>query len=419
MNIELFIAKKIYSNEQGEKRVSLPAIRIAMAGIALGLTVMILAVAIVLGFKQEIRNKVIGFGSHIQIANLDNNSSFESEPILLTDTLYQILDQNSNIKHIETYITKPGIMKTDTEFQGVVFKGTSEAYDWGFIRDHLVGGEIPEFYPDSLGGTLSNGNEVLISQYISDLMNLNVGDDFLSYFVGETVKLRKFKIKGIYKTNFVDFDKIFVFTNNPTLRKLNDWADDQVSGVELKVKDYAKLDQTTEELYYELQDLDSGGSGYYVRSIVDLYPQIFSWLDLLDINVWVILTLMVLVAGFTMVSGLLIIILERTNMIGILKSMGAANVSIRKIFLYICGFLIVRGLIWGNLIAVTICTLQYYFKFLKLDPEMYYLSSVPIAGNLLYLLLINVGTLIVTMLMLIGPSMIISRILPAKSIRFE
>ncbi|MGL4805413.1 MAG: ABC transporter permease [Bacteroidales bacterium] len=419
MNIELFIAKKIYSNEQGEKRVSLPAIRIAMAGIALGLTVMILAVAIVLGFKQEIRNKVIGFGSHIQIANLDNNSSFESEPILLTDTLYQILNQNSNIRHIESYITKPGIMKTDTEFQGVVFKGTSDAYDWDFIRDHLVEGEIPDFYPDSLGGALSNANEVLISQYISDLMNLNAGDDFLSYFVGETVKLRKFKIKGIYKTNFVDFDKIFVFTNNPTLRKLNDWSDDQVSGVELKVKDYAKLDQTTEDLYYELQDLDSGGSGYYVRSIVDLYPQIFSWLDLLDINVWVILTLMVLVSGFTMVSGLLIIILERTNMIGILKSMGAANVSIRKIFLYICGFLIVRGLMWGNLIAVSICVLQYYFKFLKLDPEMYYLSSVPIAGNLFYLLLINVGTLIVTMLMLIGPSMIISRIVPAKSIRFE
>lgn len=419
MNIELFIAKKIYSSEQGEKRVSLPAIRIAMAGIALGLTVMILAVAIVLGFKQEIRNKVIGFGSHIQIANLDNNSSFESEPILLTDTLYQILDANKNIVHVETYITKPGIMKTDTEFQGVVFKGTGENYDWDFLKEHLVKGDVPNYYPDSLGGGLNDRNEVLISQYISDIINLSVGDDFLSYFVGETVKLRKFKIKGIYKTNFIDFDKIFVFTNNPTLRKLNDWAEDQVSGVELKVKDYSKLEQTTEDLYYELQVLDSGGSGYYVRSIVDLYPQIFSWLDLLDINVWVILSLMVLVAGFTMVSGLLIIILERTNMIGILKSMGAANVSIRKIFLYICGFLVIRGLVWGNIIAVTICALQYYFKFLKLDPDMYYLASVPIAGNLLYLLLINIGTLIVTMLMLIGPSMIISRILPAKSIRFE
>lgn len=419
MNIELFIAKKIYSSEQGEKRVSLPAIRIAMAGIALGLTVMILAVAIVLGFKQEIRNKVIGFGSHIQIANLDNNSSFESEPILLTDTLYQILDANKNVVHVETYITKPGIMKTDTEFQGVVFKGTGENYDWDFLKEHLVKGDVPNYYSDSLGGGLNDRNEVLISQYISDIMNLSVGDDFLSYFVGETVKLRKFKIKGIYKTNFIDFDKIFVFTNNPTLRKLNDWAEDQVSGVELKVKDYSKLEQTTEDLYYELQVLDSGGSGYYVRSIVDLYPQIFSWLDLLDINVWVILSLMVLVAGFTMVSGLLIIILERTNMIGILKSMGAANVSIRKIFLYICGFLVIRGLVWGNIIAVTICALQYYFKFLKLDPDMYYLASVPIAGNLLYLLLINIGTLIVTMLMLIGPSMIISRILPAKSIRFE
>lgn len=419
MNLELFIARKIYANRQGEKSVSLPAVRIAVAGIALGLVVMMLAVSIVVGFKQEIRRKVIGFGSHIQITNLDNNSSFESAPIKVTDSLLQVLHSTPDISHIENYITKPGILKTDTEFQGVVYKGVGAGYDWSFIRENLVEGVIPEYFPDSLNGELSNAAQVLISRTLADLLNLKVGDSFMSYFVQDNVKARKFHISGIYQTNFVDFDKLFIFSNIPTLRKLNGWEEDQVSGVELMVKDYDQVEQITEDLYFKLENLDSGGMGYYVRSIRDLHPQIFSWLDLMDINVWVILFLMTLVAGFTMISGLLIIILERTNMIGILKSMGSPDISIRRVFLYVSAFLIGRGMLWGNLIGLLVCGLQYYFGIFKLDPTMYYLTAVPIAWNFWYFVLIDIGTLIVTMLMLLGPSLIISKISPARSIRFE
>lgn len=419
MNLELFIARKIYANRQGEKSVSLPAVRIAVAGIALGLVVMMLAVSIVVGFKQEIRRKVIGFGSHIQISNLDNNSSFESAPIKVTDSLMLVLHSTPEISHIESYITKPGILKTDTEFQGVVYKGVGEGYDWSFIREHLVDGAIPDFFPDSLNGSLANGTQVLISKTLADMLDLKTGDSFMSYFVQDNVKARKFHISGIYQTNFVDFDKLFIFSNIPTLRKLNGWDEDQVSGVELMVKDYDNVEKITEDLYFKLENLDSGSMGYYVRSIRDLHPQIFSWLDLMDINVWVILFLMTLVAGFTMISGLLIIILERTNMIGILKSMGSPDISIRKVFLYVSAFLIGRGMIWGNIIGLVVCGLQYYFGIFKLDPTMYYLTAVPIAWNFWYFLLIDIGTLFVTMLMLLGPSLIISKISPAKSIRFE
>lgn len=419
MNLELFIARKIYANRQGEKSVSLPAVRIAVAGIALGLVVMMLAVSIVVGFKQEIRGKVIGFGSHIQISNLDNNSSFESAPIRVTDSLMSELRATPEITHIENYITKPGIIKTDTDFQGVVYKGIDAAYDWTFIRESLVEGEIPEYFPDSLNGALANGTQVIISRTLADMLDLKVGQSFMSYFVQENIKARKFYVSGIYQTNFVDFDKLFIFSNLPTLRRLNEWEDDQVSGVEMIVKDYDRVEKITEDLYYRLETLDSGGTGYYVRSIRDLHPQIFSWLDLMNINVWIILLLMTLVAGFTMISGLLIIILERTNMIGILKSMGSPDVSIRKVFLYVSAFLIGRGMIWGNVIGLTVCGLQYYFGIFKLDPTMYYLTAVPIAWNFWYFVLIDVGTLIVTMLMLLGPSLIISRISPAKSIRFE
>lgn len=419
MNLELFIARKIYANRQGEKSVSLPAVRIAVAGIALGLVVMMLAVSIVVGFKQEIRRKVIGFGSHIQISNLDNNSSFESAPIKVTDSLMLVLHSTPEISHIESYITKPGILKTDTEFQGVVYKGVGEGYDWSFIREHLVDGAIPDFFPDSLNGSLANGTQVLISKTLADMLDLKTGDSFMSYFVQDNVKARKFHISGIYQTNFVDFDKLFIFSNIPTLRKLNGWDEDQVSGVELMVKDYDNVEKITEDLYFKLENLDSGSMGYYVRSIRDLHPQIFSWLDLMDINVWVILFLMTLVAGFTMISGLLIIILERTNMIGVLKSMGSPDISIRKVFLYVSAFLIGRGMIWGNIIGLVVCGLQYYFGIFKLDPTMYYLTAVPIAWNFWYFLLIDIGTLFVTMLMLLGPSLIISKISPAKSIRFE
>lgn len=416
MRFELFIARKLFSKQQGEKQVSLPAVRIATIGIALGLAVMILSVAVVLGFKNEIRSKVVGFGSHIQITNLESNSSFEASPIGVDSLMMAKLLADPDVSHAERFATKPGILKSGDEFEGIVLKGVGAEYDWSFLNAHLVAGSTLDRRADS---TVSN-TDVLLSNYMAERMGLTCGDSFTAYFVQEQVRLRKYHVRGIYQTNFGEFDKLFVFADLQQVQRLNGWRSDQVTGVELMLHDFSRLESTTERLFYQMQrTTDIDGNDYYVRSIEELNPQIFSWLDLLDLNVWVILTLMVLVAGFTMISGLLIIILERTNTIGILKAMGADNRSIRRLFLYLSALLIGKGLLWGNLLGVGLALIQYYLQPMKLDPEMYYLTHVPIELNLLLLVALNTGTLLVTLLMLLGPSMIIARILPANSIRFE
>lgn len=414
MNLELFIARKIHFSDVGERKATPPAIRVAMIGIALGLAVMILSVAIVIGFKKEVRNKVIGFGSHIQITNFDNNSSYQTVPIAVTDSMLDALRTYKGIRQVETFATKPGILKTDTDFQGVVLKGVGSDYDWTFFRNNLKEGDI--FLLDSA----KRSSDVIISRYLSDLVGLKVGDSFLTYFVEEDVRARKFHITGIYETGFADYDKFFIFADILQVRRLNNWEADQVSGVELLVDDYDEVDKLSEELYFELADKqDRNGNTYYVRSIKELNPMIFSWLDVLDINVIVILALMLAVAGFTMISGLLIIILERTNMIGILKALGENNKSIRKIFLYVSFFLIGKGMIWGNAIGILLCLVQSFTHIVKLDSSVYYLDSVPIDLNITSVILLNIGTLCISMLMMLGPSYLIMRINPAKSIRFE
>lgn len=414
MNLELFIARKIHFSKQGERQATPPAIRIAMIGIALGLAVMILSVAIVIGFKKEVRNKVIGFGSHIQITNFDNNSSYQTMPIAVSDSFLVALKERSGIRHVETFATKPGILKTETDFQGIVLKGVDRQYDWSFFQKNLKEGEV--FQLDSA----KRSSDVIISRYLSDLVGLKVGDSFLTYFVEEDVRARKFHITGIYETGFADYDKLFVIADIRQVKRLNGWSDDQVSGVELLVDDYGQVDSLAENLYFELMDKqDREGNTYYVRSIKELNPMIFSWLEVLDINVVVILVLMLAVAGFTMISGLLIIILERTNMIGILKALGENNRSIRKIFLYVSFFLIGKGMLWGNVIGISLCLLQSYTHLIKLDSSIYYLDAVPVDLNVVSLALLNIGTLLVSMLMMIGPSYLITRISPAKSIRFE
>ncbi len=414
MNLELFIARKIHFTTEGERQATPPAIRIAMIGIALGLAVMILSVAIVVGFKKEVRNKVIGFGSHIQITNFDNNSSYQTEPIAVSDSMLQALARREGIRHVETFATKPGILKTDADFQGIVLKGVDRDYDWSFFQSNLKEGEI--FQLDSA----KSSSDVLISRYLSDLVGLKVGDSFLTYFVGDDVRARKFHITGIYETGFADYDKLFVLGDIRQVRRLNGWAADQVSGIELLVNDYDRLDPLSEALYFEMaEQQDREGNTYYTRSIKELNPMIFSWLDILDINVVVILVLMLAVAGFTMISGLLIIILERTNMIGILKALGENNRSIRKVFLYVSFFLIGKGMLWGNLIGLLLCGLQSYTHLIKLDSSIYYLDAVPIDLTFTSWLLLNVGTLAISMLMMLGPSYLITRIHPAKSIRFE
>jgi len=413
LNLELFIARKIHFSKEGNRQVTPPAVRIAIVGVALGLAVMILSVAIVIGFKKEVRNKVIGFGSHIQITNFDNNSSYETMPIAVSDSLLQAL-RAPGIKHIEGYATKMGILKTDSDFQGVVLKGIDTDYDWSFFRNNLKEGELLTIDPKK------TSTDVIISRYLSDLLGLKLGDSILTYFVQEDVRARKFNIVGIYETGFMDYDKLFVLADIKQIRRLNGWEKDEVSGLELLVDDYDKLDQIAEDLYFNLvEKQDRHGNTYFTRSIKEMNPMIFNWLDVLDVNVVVILILIFAVAGFTMISGLLIIILERTNMIGILKALGENNVSIRKIFLYISFFLIGKGMLWGNVVGIAICLIQSHFRIIKLDPSIYYLDAVPIDLSIVSLILLNIGTLCASMLMMLGPSYLITKIDPAKSIRFE
>ena len=414
MNLELFIARKIHFSKEGNRQVTPPAVRIAIVGVALGLAVMILSVAIVIGFKKEVRNKVIGFGSHIQITNFDNNSSYETTPIAVSDSLLQALREFPGIKHIEGYATKMGILKTDSDFQGVVLKGIDTDYDWSFFRNNLKEGELLTIDPKK------TSTDVIISRYLSDLLGLKLGDSILTYFVQEDVRARKFNIVGIYETGFMDYDKLFVLADIKQVRRLNGWEKDEVSGLELLVDDYDKLDQIAEDLYFNLvEKQDRHGNTYFTRSIKEMNPMIFNWLDVLDVNVVVILILIFAVAGFTMISGLLIIILERTNMIGILKALGENNASIRKIFLYISFFLIGKGMLWGNVVGIAICLIQSHFRIIKLDPSIYYLDAVPIDLSIVSLILLNIGTLCASMLMMLGPSYLITKIDPAKSIRFE
>ncbi|MDR1810064.1 MAG: ABC transporter permease [Prevotella sp.] len=414
MNLELFIAKRIHFKGDNSKKVSSPAIKIAIAGVALGLTAMILSVCIVVGFKKEVRDKVVGFSSHIQITGFDTNYSYETRAICINDSVMNALKNRENIKHAEIFITKPGIIKTDNDFQGVVFKGVSRDYDWSFFSRNLLE-----------GGTLQQNsnaarNEAVISKQLADKLRLKLGDSFMAYFIGENMKLRKFFIKGIYATNFSDYDKLFVLADLPVLQKLNGWENDEVSGVELFLKDFDRIDETRRNLFFDMAAYrDRQGNAFLCRSVKEMTPTIFNWLELINMNVWVIIILMMAVSGFTMISGLLILILERANMIGVLKSMGAANTGIRKIFLYVSSFLILRGMFWGNLIALGICLLQKQFGLVKLDPNVYYITEMPVDLNILYILVINAGTFVASVLMMTGPSYLISKIAPAKSIRFE
>jgi lipoprotein-releasing system permease protein len=414
MPVEFFIAKRIYGKREEGRNISPPAIRVAIISVAVGLVVMILSVAVVIGFKKEIRNKMIGFGSHVQITNFDLNASYELKPIAVSDTLSAYLQNYSNILRIEKFATKPGIIKTEEDFLGVIFKGVDERYDWDFFQSNLTEGSVLSIFPDS---TIT---DVLISKNIAYKLNLKLNDSFAAYFVQDPPRARKFRIVGIYQTHFSDYDKLFILTDIKQIQRLNQWDADMASGLELFVKDYNRMDLTADSLYFDLQmQKDRLGNTFLSRSVKQLKPEIFEWLDVLDINVVVILVLMLLVAGFSMISGLLIIILERTNMIGILKALGQDNTSIRKIFLYISVFLIGKGLFWGNLIALSLCFIQKQFGILKLNPDVYYLTEVPVDISGLSILFINLGTLFVTLLILIGPSYLVANISPAKTIRFE
>lgn len=372
---------------------------------------MILSVCIVVGFKKQVREKVVGFGSHIQITSYENKSTYETKPIAFSDSLINAIKTTDGVAHTQLFITKPTIIKTNNDFQGAVLKGVGKDYDWTFIRQSLLEGRTPN---------PQQNNEIVISKYIADRLYLKLGDSFLAYFIQNTMSARKFKIVGIYESNLEEYDKLFALTNLNVLQHLNGWDKDQYSGMEITVKNFDQLDYIKQNLFFKTSIIyDRQGNSYYTKSIQEMNPGIFSWLGLLDMNTIIIIILMLIVSGVTMISGLLIIILEHTNLIGMLKAMGARNKSIRKIFLYFASFIILKGMFWGNLIGLTICILQKHFGFIKLNPSTYYLSKVPIELNIWYILIINIGTLVISMLMMLGPSYMIARMSPVKSIKYE
>ena len=415
MNWKLFVAHRIYRSNEGGREVSKPAVRIAMWGIAVGLAVMIVAVAVVIGFKHEVRDKVVGIGSDITVTNFDAQKSYETVPVSASDSLLDVLRSTEGVKHVQRYSTKPGMIMTDDNFLGMVLKGVSQEYDWTFLSKHLQEGEIPAF------SDTASTNRTLISRTIANKLHLKMGDKLYTYYIdGEKVRARRLEVSGIYQTNFSIYDDLFLLTDLYTVNRLNSWKPDQVSGIEVEVEDYGLLQPIKEKIRRKVDmQKDRYGSTYYVTTVEESNPQIFAWLDLLDMNVWVILILMTGVAGFTMISGLLIIILERTNMIGVLKALGADNLAIRKVFLSFSVFLIGRGMLWGNLIGLAFVGVQSFFRPFKLDPATYYVDSVPVEFNLWWWILLNVCTLIVSVLMLVGPSYLIAHIHPAKSIKFE
>jgi lipoprotein-releasing system permease protein len=413
MNFEYFLAKRIHFRQEDKKRVSRPAVRIATIGIAVGLAVMIVAVSVVIGFKNEVQNKAIGFGGHVQISNFDNNNTYEMQPIQMDDDLIESILKVEGVKHVQRFATKPCIIKTDSDFQGVILKGVGEDFDWDFFRSNLLEGELLDYSHDSV-------NQVIISETLCNLLNLKLGDSFLTYFIQDQVRMRKFSIRGIYSTNFGEHDKLFLLTDVRCIQRLNKWDEASFGGLEILINNFDHIDAVGDRIYdLTANRFNDEGAAYYTRTIKEINPQIFQWLDLLDTNVWVILILVLAVAGFNMISGLLILILERTNMIGILKAMGSADWSIRKIFLYHSFFLIAKGLLWGNAIGLIICSIQYYTHIIPLEPKDYYTSFVPVEINLPYILLLNVGTLAASLLMMIAPSFLITKISPAKTIKYE
>ncbi|MBO6124791.1 MAG: ABC transporter permease [Bacteroidaceae bacterium] len=409
-----FIASRLFRHSDDVKRVSKPAIRIATLGVAVGVAIMLLSTGVVLAFQSEIRNKVLGFGSHIQVINYDSQNSEQYKPIVFNTETFSLLDSVPGAQTISPFCIKPGMLKTDNTFRGVMFKGVGERYDYSFFRKHLVEGEITSFPDTSATGKL------IISQSLSKQMSLKVGADVYAYFFEDKVKARKFKVSAIYCTNLTDFDNKLVFTDVSTVQKLLGFDTYQYSGAEIWLNDFTQLPEASSYIINNVnRTQDPYGAYYTSMSIYEMYPQIFAWLQLLNLDVWVILILMVCVAGVTMISGLLIIILERTNFIGILKALGASNARMRHIFLYFSFFVILRGLIYGNVLAFAIIFIQQQWHLIHLDPSVYYVEAVPVTINWLYFAIINVATLLICVLALVIPSYLISNIHPAKSIRFE
>lgn len=425
MSLAYQIARRIYfAKERNTQRVSPPAIRIAVAGIAIGLAVMLLSVAIVVGFKHEVRQKVIGFGGHLTLQAMESsNATYERSPICVNDSILDLVSSIGDVRSVVPYVTKPAVLKTDSDFLSVVIKGVPEGADTRFFEQSLVEGTLPQ-----------TEREVIVSRTVAGKLRLAAGDKARFYFVkadaleagfglgaqSTSVKTRTLTVSGIYETHFEQYDRMMIVGSMPLLQQVNGWDDDMVSGMDINLADFDALD----DHFYALIEVldfchDRRGTPFFVQTIEQQNPQLFSWLDLLDTNVWVILALMSAVAAFTMISGLLIIIMERTHMIGLLKALGMTNGQLRKVFLYMALFLTGKGLLWGNLIGLGLCFVQHRWHLIALDPANYYLEWVPIELNVWMVLMLNVVTVVVTLLVLIAPSAMVARIAPTRAIQSE
>jgi lipoprotein-releasing system permease protein len=414
MNLPYLIAQRLIKGRREGTSFSRPINVIAVVGISTGLAVMILAVAILTGFKQQIRDKIVAFGSHIQVSNLENNNSLETIPIKTSLEFVPKLGKIEGVKHMQVFATKPGIIKTDEAILGVILKGIGPDYDWTYFKKCMINGNT-----FSVNDSVRT-NKVIISKKISDLLNLRTYDTISMHFIQDPPRMRKFVISGIYETSLDEFDKIYVFCDIGHIKRLNGWDEDMVSGFEIFIRDFDKLDNLTNEIRDSIgYKIEENSVNIRVKNIREKYPQIFDWLRFQDLNVIIIIVLMLIVAGFNMISGLLILILEKTNMIGILKALGSEDRMIRKVFLYQAAYLIVKGLLWGNLIGLGIALIQLKTGILTLDPSSYYIKTVPINLDIIHILLLNAGTMAMILLMLLIPSQLVSRITPVKAIKFD
>jgi len=417
MNTEFFIAKRLFFEKEQRKMLSGRIIRIALFGVALGIAVMIISVAIITGFKSEIRNKVTGFGAHIQILNYNARNSFEIPPVSANQPFLKQLGEIPEIKSVNVFGTKPGIIKTEETTQGIVLKGVDKNYDWTFFSKNLVDGSIPAF------NDTARSNQFLISENLSKALKLKTGDLAVLYFINEresNPRMLQLKVSGIFRTSLEEFDNLFVMGDLKQIQRLNDWQPGQVGGFELVINDFHKIDQVEREVRnlvvnYSENDQDI----LQTETITSKYRAIFDWLSVTDTNVWVILSLITIVAGFNMISALLVLMLERIEMIGLLKAMGSQGKSIRKIFLYLSVLITGKGMFWGNVVGITLILIQKYFHVLKLNPETYYVDVVPVNFSLTFFVLLNVASITLTTLMLVIPSFFISKISPEKTIRFD
>ncbi|MDL2283120.1 ABC transporter permease [Odoribacter sp. OttesenSCG-928-G04] len=412
MNLELFIARRLLRGTK-KNTISVPIVKIALVGIALGVCVMLLSIFVIAGFKQEITHKLTGFSSHLNIVSYGNTNYYGESKVRFSDTLYSELHAINGVKNAYGFITKPGILKSDTEIHGGVLYGVDSLYDRKFIEENVVDGVFPDYM------TGETSNDILLSTSVANLLGVKTGDKIQAHFVQEPPRVRVFTVKGLYNTGFKEYDDLFAFCDMRHLQRLNGWTAGEMSGIAVELDEMELIPDILEDVEAILPWGESGNDFYKVQTIYEMSPQIFDWLELLNVNVWVIMILLIAVAGFNMVSGLFILILDKTSLIGILKAFGYRNVSLRKLFLYISMGLIGRGIIWGNLLAFLLAFLQYKFNIIRLDPSAYYMDTVPLVFNVGYILLLDVSVLFIATLMLVIPTMLISRIKPIKAIRFE